>query len=136
MDNPVSLEELYGKIISSPNVAASTGYIPVFFEFDNNSKFASGSFAEVYLISSSQSNGLSVPASAITEELGTNYVYVKTGPESYEKRLVKLGESDGKNTEIVNGLKEGENVVTEGVMFVKLAGNSTEIPDGCSGHSH
>ena len=45
---------------------------------------------------------------------------------------VKLGESNGIRTEIVSGLKPGDNVVTKGAYNVKLASASNIIP----AHTH
>lgn len=135
MDDAIALNSLNGKLISSTNSPAMNGYIPLFFEFDNNNQITSGSFAEIYLLGSSISNALVVPVSAITEELGSSYIFVQVDDECYDKRTVKLGETDGDNIQIIEGLKSGEKVVTKGVSFVKLAGNTSEVPEGCS-HNH
>lgn len=134
-NNAISLKELNGKVISSSNIAATTGYIPIYIEFDNKNTFASGSFAEVFLVGETKSNVLTVPVTAITEELGNHFLYVQLHEDMYDKRLVKLGESDGTRIEILSGLKANEKVVTEGVMFVRLASNSSEIPSACN-HQH
>lgn len=135
LDEPIALRSLNGKLISSHSTPASNGYIPVFFEFDNNNTITSGSFAEVFLLGSTIPNALVVPISAITEELGSTYIYVQLDEDCYDKRAVKVGETDGANVQIIEGLKPGERVVYQGVSYVKLAGNSSEIPDGCS-HNH
>ena len=134
-DEAVSLNELNGKVISSGNIAATTGYIPMYIEFDNRNTFASGSFAEVFLIGEGKSNALTIPVGAVTEELGNHFIYVQLHEDIYDKRPVKLGESDGSRVEIISGLTSGEKVVTEGVMFVRLAANSSEIPSACN-HQH
>ena len=41
--------------------------------------------------------------------------------------------TDGKRIEITSGLAKGEEVVTEGAVYVKLAGNSGVVPEG---HHH
>ena len=40
------------------------------------------------------------------------YVYVKKG-ETYEKRPIEVGEEDNKYCEVISGLKEGEEIVTD-----------------------
>ena len=128
-----SLSQLGGRRISAGTVAAAQpGYIPVCFEFANNGTLVSGSFAEVYLIGADRSNTIAVPVKALTEELGSFFVYVQLDDECYAKRRVEPGISDGCNIEILSGLNEGEKVVAEGAMIIKLAGNSGAIP----GHSH
>ena len=129
----LSIEALKGRRISS-NAAASTqpGYIPVCFEFNNDGNVVSGSFAEIYLIGNERPNTLSIPLKALTEELGSFFVYVKLDDECYMKRAVKVGINDGVNVEILSGLEDGEMVVSEGAMIIKLAGSGAAIP----GHSH
>ena len=129
----LSIEALKGRRISS-NSATTTqpGYIPVCFEFNNDGSVVSGSFAEVYLIGNERPNALTVPLKALTEELGSFFVYVKLDDECYMKRAVKVGINDGVNVEILSGLKAGEMVVSQGAMIIKLAGSGAAIP----GHSH
>ena len=132
-DEMLSIEALKGRRISS-NSATTTqpGYIPVCFEFNNDGSVVSGSFAEVYLIGNERPNALTVPLKALTEELGSFFVYVKLDDECYMKRAVKVGINDGVNVEILSGLKAGEMVVSQGAMIIKLAGSGAAIP----GHTH
>lgn len=113
---------------------ASTSYIPVIFEFNNTGDVVQGSYAEVYLVTSQRRDVLSLPLSAVTEEQGLYYVYVRDSKHAdlYAKREVVLGENDGERVEIVSGIKEGEMVVTEGAMQVKLASTVNAIP----AHTH
>ncbi len=133
-----TLSELGGKICSRGKSSADeTPYLRVVFEFTNpgNGIYAPGSYAEVYLLSDSETNTLSVPLSALTEEQGLYYVYVANDdePGSFTKREVSIGISDGERVEILAGLQEGENVVSHGTYNVKLASLNAEIPHG---HSH
>ena len=50
----------------------------------------------------------------------------------YQKREVKTGADDGARVEILSGLKEGEKLVTQGAIHVKLASASNAIP----AHTH
>ena len=129
----LSIDGLKGRRISSNSAATvQPGYIPVCFEFNNDGSVVSGSFAEIYLIGNERPNTLSIPLKALTEELGSFYVYVKLDDECYMKRAVKIGINDGMNVEILSGLKAGEMVVSEGAMIIKLAGSGAAIP----GHTH
>lgn len=131
----VSLADLNGRLVSNPSAAAATqsGYIPLYFSFDNNGHAVPGAFAEVYLIGARRSGVITVPVSAISEQQGQKFVYVQKCEESYEKRPVKLGYSDGKNIEVLSGVNAGDKVVSEGMTFVKLAETSGVVPEG---HSH
>ena len=75
---------------------------------------------------------ISVPLSALTEEQGVKFVYVQMDDECYRKQEVKTGLDDGTHVEILSGLKEGDRLVTEGAIHVKLASASNAIP----AHTH
>ena len=150
-ENVYKLSELNGKLVSySRTLPEGSAYLPATFEFDNVGDIIAGSFVEVYLLLKPRKNVVTVPNSALTEEQGLYYVYVKLhdshaheheahdheheGEEGvFEKREVKIGQTDGVRTEIVEGLKAGETVVAKGAYQVKLAASSSVIPEG---HNH
>lgn len=133
-DEVFSLSELNGVRSSSvDNVSVQPGYIPVYFSFDNNGAVVPGSSAEIYLQRESADSVLVIPVSALTEQQGKLFAYVKLDDHGYEKRNVTIGMSNGKEAQLLSGIKEGETIVTEGVIFVKLAETSNVVPEG---HSH
>ena len=128
-----SLESLGGKLLSFGKSSGDTSYyVPVTFEFDNRGDMVPGSFVGVYLLSGERNGVLSLPVSALTEEQGVYFVYLKLDAECYKKQEVKLGASDGSRVEILSGIKDGDTVVTRGVIHVKLASASNAIP----AHTH
>lgn len=128
-----SLENLGGKLLSFGKSSGDTSYyVPVTFEFDNRGDMVPGSFVEVYLLSGERNGVLSLPLSALTEEQGVYFVYLKLDEECYKKQEVKLGASDGSRVEILSGIKDGDTVVTRGAIHVKLASASNAIP----AHTH
>lgn len=128
-----SLESLGGKLLSFGKSSGDTSYyVPVTFEFDNRGDMVPGSFVEVYLLSGERNGVLSLPLSALTEEQGVYFVYLKLDEECYKKQEVKLGISDGSRVEILSGVKDGDTVVTRGAIHVKLASASNAIP----AHTH
>lgn len=133
-DNEVHrLADLNGRLLSYGKISTGgASYIPVTFEFDNIGDIVPGSYADVYLLSAERENVISLPISAVTEEEGLYFVYVKVHDEVFVKQEVTLGENDGTRVEIVSGVKNGDNVVTHGAYQVKMAANSGEIP----GHTH
>ena len=134
-DKVYSTEELNGKILSyGKSAAANMPFIPVTIQIDNNGKLISGTAVEVYLKSSAITDALIVPISALVEEQGNYYVYVQTGGESFQKREVKLGASDGKQVQIISGIAENERVVTKGAYQIKLSSASGALP--AHGHEH
>lgn len=134
-DNKVySLEDLNGRLLSFGKTSNENSFfIPVSFEFDNKGEVIPGSFVEVYLISSPLENTLSIPVSALTNEMGIYYVYVQIDEEGYRKQEVALGANNGKEVQIIKGLHPGDRVVTQGAYQVKMASASGAIPHG---HSH
>lgn len=129
-----SITELNGfRSSSTDNVSLQPGYIPVYFAFDNNGYVVPGSSAEVYLQREAVDSMLVIPVSALTEQQGKLFAYVKLDDHGYEKRNVTIGMSNGKNAQLLSGINEGETIVTEGVIFVKLAETSNVVPEG---HSH
>ena len=131
-----TLEELGGKILTYGKSATDDSYLfPVSLEIGNHAGFVPGTFVEVYLKTLTNSKALTVPNSALLEEQGIYYVFVQVNPELFEKREVKIGGTDGLNTEIISGLHADERVVTTGAMQVKLA-HSTGGLDPHAGHVH
>lgn len=128
-------QELNGKIISfGKSASANSPFIPITFEIDNIGNIIPGSVAEVYLKSSPIPNALVVAVSSLMEEQGNFYVYVQIGGESFQKREVKLGASDGINVQLLSGVAEGERVVTKGAYQIKLSTASGTLP--AHGHEH
>lgn len=136
-DNHVySLDSLNGKFISYGKSSDNSAfYAPVFFEFDNKGSIISGSFIEVFLISKPLDNTIVVPVTALIEEQGNYYVYVEITGESFEKREVKTGISNGFEIQVISGIKPNEYVVVTGAYQVKLASMSGALPAG-HGHEH
>lgn len=132
-----SIEELNGKLISyGKNADITSFYTPVYFEVDNSGDLISGTYIEIYLKSKSIENILTVPKSALMEEMGDYFVYVMIGAEYFEKRYIKTGMDNGLETEVISGLQEGEKVVSSGAYRIKLASLSGALPDPHAGHSH
>ncbi|MDE6341049.1 MAG: efflux RND transporter periplasmic adaptor subunit [Muribaculaceae bacterium] len=129
----VSLDDLGGKLISSPAAVSVGGYIPVRFSFVNDGSMTPGSYAEVYLKSGARGGVISVPLEAIVEVNGNHIIYSRHGDDYYEKHVVELGVSDGRSVEILSGLEPGEEVVTKGAQVIRMAETSaTAVP----GHTH
>lgn len=127
------LENLGGKVLSFGKSSGDTSYyVPVTFEFDNRGDMVPGAFVEVFLLSGERQGFISLPESALTEEQGLYFVYLKLDDECYKKQEVQLGTSNGERVEILSGLKDGDTVVTRGAIHVKLAAASNAIP----AHSH
>ena len=135
-DNKVySTEELKGKLLSyGKSTSENIPSIPISFEIDNKGEIIPGSFVELYLKSDPIADALVIPNSALIEEQGVFYVYIQVGGESFQKREVKLGTSDGIYVQVLSGVKENERVVNKGAYQIKLATMSGTMP--AHGHEH
>ncbi|MBM9575571.1 efflux RND transporter periplasmic adaptor subunit [Leptospira sp. 201903070] len=76
---------------------------------------------------------LSVPTSAILDTGTDKVVYVQTGPDRFLATQVKTGLSIGAWTEIKEGLKEGERVVSESTFLID---SEARIRFGSTLHNH
>lgn len=125
--------ELNGRVLSyGRKVSDESHYLPIYIEFDNTDELLIGSCVEVYLLTETKPNVLTLPHTALTEEQGHFFAYIKVDESCYEKREIKLGEDNGREVEILAGLNVGEEVVTHGAYQVRLASVAKNIP----GHSH
>jgi cobalt-zinc-cadmium efflux system membrane fusion protein len=78
-----------------------------------------GMFANFTIRISQPFQALAVPAAAIVREGdGSMSVWVTTDYRHFEKRTVRIGMQQGGMTQIIGGLRPGEQVVTEGAVFV------------------
>jgi RND family efflux transporter MFP subunit len=71
-----------------------------------------GMTAEVEVLVSELDNVLAVPVQAITEHRHEQYAYVRNGT-GFDRRKVKIGESNQKMVEVVEGLAEGDMVALD-----------------------
>lgn len=132
-DRLYDITSMGGRVQSYGRSAESqSAYVPIIFEFNNTGDIVPGSYAEIYLITATRPNVLTLPVTALTEEQGVYFVYVQEDEDGYRKQAVTLGMSDGERTEILSGVKAGDKVVTQGAVQVKLAAASNAIP----AHTH
>jgi cobalt-zinc-cadmium efflux system membrane fusion protein len=67
----------------------------------------------------SEGKNLSINKDALITIQGKNYVFVKNGTTSFERREVNVGDQIGDRIIAYSGLKNGDNVVIKGVMQLK-----------------
>lgn len=90
-----------------------------------------GAEATVAIVYRQASNVLIVPAAAIHEDGSSSYVYLDRGGTRV-RRSVKTGLSSGTETQIVSGLKSGDQVYVE--LAVPGGGGSSQSPGGRFGN--
>ena len=130
------LDEAGGRVVAVGRAANSCNMIPVTVAA-KGTQFVPGSIVTLYL-ASSLPDGITmsvVPRTALVEEMGNFFVFVQQCSDSFEKREVKIGNSDGKYTQILSGLHKGEKVVSRGAVSLKLSQAAGAL-DPHAGHVH
>ncbi|MBM7649758.1 RND family efflux transporter MFP subunit [Bacillus ectoiniformans] len=118
--DPLSLENLQGEVVSvsnTPNIDSSgivtyevTGKLS-----EPNAAIKEGMTAFATFLKKEKKDILLVPNKAIFVEDGKQYVNVKTSEDQTEKRAITGGLTNGVQTEVVKGLKQGETLIIGGV---------------------
>jgi len=122
------------KLISSSDITQSNGtFIPVRFKVVKSEGITVGMPVEVFIKISDGRDVIAVPKDAVSERFGKYFVYRRLDEDCYQEIEVTLGECDGLLVEIKSGIEDGDEIVTKGVYYVKMAGNGSSIPHG---HSH
>jgi RND family efflux transporter MFP subunit len=105
------------------------------FELDNTqTQLKIGAIYSAKVYANKPNYAISVAKSAIVNHNGEDVVFVQTGGESFERRLVEIGESDNGYVKIRLGVQEGERIVTQGAYRVMLA--ALAPADIGHGHAH
>jgi len=92
---------------------------------NRNNTFKPGMFVEGKIkgITSSKEKILTIPSSAVLWTGERSVVYVKTDPDQpiFEMRKITLGNQIGDNYEVLGGLNNGDEIVTNGTFTVDAA---------------
>ncbi len=131
------ISSLNGRKVSvGSSLSGESRSVPVYFEFTNpQNKVKVGMYAQVSLVTGSGQEALAIPESAIVDEDALHTVYVQVEGEAFEKRIITTKLADGGFVQVLQGLREGERVVTRGAYQVRLAALSPESAIG-QGHVH
>jgi membrane fusion protein, heavy metal efflux system len=79
-------------------------------------------YLEAVIHTKADKNVLSVPVSAVLHDSENEpFVYVQVRPREFARRSVGLGAQQNGDVEIRSGLKAGEEVVSEGSVFLQFA---------------
>ena len=114
-------ETFTGKVTYVSNVLdADTRTAKVRCEFPNrDGRLKIQMFATVALPVSMPRETLVIPSRAVQDIDGVPTVFVRMDEEKFETRPVRIGASIGDSVEVVEGLKAGERVVTDGALMLK-----------------
>ena len=130
----ISADALPGKTFSGrvnriyPTVNAMTHTVNVEVLVTNSDRqLRPGMYAKA-VVNFESNYSVTVPEGAVTKQQGSGQriVYVLTGNNTVEQRIITLGRHFGTEYEILSGLNEGETVVTKGQTALK-SGDTVEV---------
>jgi Cu(I)/Ag(I) efflux system membrane fusion protein len=102
-----------------PYLEAKTRTIKVRLEFDNaDLALKPDMFADVSIHASRQVNAVVIPDEAIVRTGNREQVFVVRGPGKFEPREVRLGISADGLVQVLEGVREGEEVVTSAQFLI------------------
>lgn len=135
-EQPFTVDSSNGKLVTVGRVVdPQTRTVPVIFEVDNTAgKLRIGNFTKTVIATGVPRKALAIPDLAIVEDGGRSVAFVMVEGESFERRPLRLGIRSNGWSEVLEGVKAGERVVTKGVYEVKLASASGAVP--AHGHAH
>jgi cobalt-zinc-cadmium efflux system membrane fusion protein len=82
----------------------------------------SGMYVDVEIVPATREQALLLPAAAILRDADNlPFVYVQRQPGEFARRLIGLGDQVGDRFVITKGLDDGEQVLTDGALFVQFA---------------
>jgi membrane fusion protein, multidrug efflux system len=110
-------EGMVGRV--SPVVDPKTGTFDVIAQFrEQSGSLRSGMFGRINIVTAVHPNAMVVPRVALLSEDGQASVYV-VNANKVERRSVEIGLNGNGKTEILSGLKAGEQVITLGQNAVR-----------------
>jgi membrane fusion protein, heavy metal efflux system len=134
-DAPGNFIPIKGSMFLGFEVDAGTRTVPLTFELRNvDHALRVGQFVRLHVATARAEETLSLPDSAIVEEAGRPVAFVQVSGETFEMRELVLGIRDGPWVQLLEGVEQGERVVTQGAYVVRLASMASELPE--HGHAH
>jgi membrane fusion protein, heavy metal efflux system len=116
-------------------VDLATRTVPLTYEAQNSDgRLRIGQSVNLHIETARVEESLAIPDSAIVEEAGQPIAFVQISGETFQKRELTLGMRDRNFVQVLSGIDEGERVVTQGAMAIRLASLSGAIP--AHGHAH
>jgi cobalt-zinc-cadmium efflux system membrane fusion protein len=118
---PYAQEKFRGKVSLIGNqVEEQTRTLEVRINVDNaDGRLKPGMFADIEITTTILDNVLLVEDDALQTDGESQVVFVALDKNRFEKRVVKLGEEQQGRVQVLEGLKAGEKVVTQGSFILK-----------------
>ena len=120
LPNGTLLEEP-GQIVFIDNqINSSTGTISMRAEFENSRRMIlDGGFISVVIEALEPTLSVLIPQNAVQRDQRGDFVLVVTDQQLVEQRYVVLGTQEETDVVVVEGLREGESVIVEGLQRVR-----------------
>jgi RND family efflux transporter MFP subunit len=114
-------ETFRGKIVRTGNqVEAESRTLEVRIEVNNSDgRLKPGMFADVEIVTTVLQDVIVIPDTALQTDEDKQVVFVGLDGNTFEKRVVKLGMEQQGRAQVLDGLKAGDKVVTEGSFILK-----------------
>ena len=122
------VENAYGTVTAAGETKnPATGMFTVKISIsDADEKIKDGMIADVVLTTGTVANVLTIPQDSILTSADETYVYVVQGNTAV-KKVVTTGLSDENLVEIISGIDEGEQVITQGKEFLSEKNNAIKV---------
>ncbi len=126
----------HGRLLSvGLEVDAATRTVPLLYETSNREgRLRVGQNVTLHVETARVSNAVVIPESAIVEEGDQLIAFVQISGETFDKRDIKAGARDTGFVQVLEGIREGERVVTKGAYAIRLSTLTGVIP--AHGHAH
>jgi cobalt-zinc-cadmium efflux system membrane fusion protein len=106
----------------SASIDPTTHRLPIHAEVDNpDGLLKPEMFASFRIITGQASQSLAIPQAAVVYDADGAHVWLAGSDKTLSVRQVKLGRNDGGLVQVLDGLKEGDTVVTSGSLFIDRA---------------
>lgn len=119
-----------------PTLSSATRTVPIRIVIANpQGLLKPAMFAQVDLPAGDGSQVLTVPTSAVIDSGTRRVVLVQLGEGRFEPREVKLGNRSENHVEVLEGVAEGEQVVTSANFLIDAESNLRAVLGGFGGHA-
>lgn len=123
-------------VFRSPEYRANTQITVIRAVIDNpDLAFKPGMPAQVFFTHSSR-NAIAVPVDAVIRDGKGTHVYIETGTNTFQPRMVTTGLEDFEQVEITEGLKEGDRIAVTGAYLLYSELILRKGVDPMAGHNH
>lgn len=127
------VRETSRRISSGALIDPRTRTVTVTYEV-RSGPFTFGQMARAAVPVEDAATGVAIPRQAVLDDNGVPVVFIQVGGETFERRVLTLGATDGRMAHVVAGVEVGEMVVVQGAYQVRLASLSGNAFAG--GHAH